>query len=169
MGFNSLALRVRILVTGGRAFGADGKLNGPQATALARASLVGYPSDAVLVHGAADGADSIAANVWEQLGRKTEAHPADWMGPCRPGCRPGHRRPRGSMSYCPAAGVYRNQEMLDTGVDVLVAFPGGRGTKDMTTRALAANIEVVFVTEEKINGEGNGEAVQLGIHFGAEH
>lgn len=43
-----------------------------------------------------------------------------------------------------AAGPIRNQEMLDRGKPQLVlAFPGGRGTADMTRRAVNAGIEVV--------------------------
>lgn len=41
------------------------------------------------------------------------------------------------------AGPMRNQEMLDKGKpDLVVAFPGGRGTSDMVRRARKAGIEV---------------------------
>jgi predicted Rossmann-fold nucleotide-binding protein len=40
------------------------------------------------------------------------------------------------------AGHYRNQEMADTGADLCIAFPGGRGTADMVRRAAAAGIEI---------------------------
>ena len=33
-----------------------------------------------------------------------------------------------------AAGPIRNQEMLDSGIDYLCVFPGGRGTADMKKR-----------------------------------
>lgn len=43
-----------------------------------------------------------------------------------------------------AAGPVRNQRMLDEGEpDLLVAFPGGRGTSDMATRARNRNIQVM--------------------------
>ena len=38
--------------------------------------------------------------------------------------------------------------MLEFGKpDLVLAFPGGRGTKDMTTKAEAAGIPVVYVGE----------------------
>lgn len=41
------------------------------------------------------------------------------------------------------AGPLRNQRMLDEGKpDLVLAFPGGRGTADMVRRALAAGVEV---------------------------
>lgn len=47
-----------------------------------------------------------------------------------------------------AAGPIRNQEMLDLGKpDLLLAFPGGRGTKDMTERALKSGIPVAIVDQ----------------------
>lgn len=42
-----------------------------------------------------------------------------------------------------AAGPIRNQRMLDEGKpDLVVAFPGGRGTADMVRRAKAAGVPV---------------------------
>jgi len=41
-----------------------------------------------------------------------------------------------------AAGPMRNQAMLSHGADLVVAFPGGRGTADMTRRAEAAKVPV---------------------------
>lgn len=42
-----------------------------------------------------------------------------------------------------AAGPIRNQRMLDEGKpDLVIAFPGGRGTADMVRRAKAAGIRV---------------------------
>lgn len=126
---------MRFAVTGGRRF--------RDWTLLAHA-LRQMPEDATLVHGAAPGLDSLAAEFWGGIhGRPVDPHPADWEGPCRPTCRPGHRRPRGDGDYCPAAGVYRNQEMLDSGVDLVVAFPGGPGTRDMVSRAKAAGVLVL--------------------------
>jgi predicted polyphosphate/ATP-dependent NAD kinase len=43
-----------------------------------------------------------------------------------------------------AAGPIRNQRMLDEeSIDVVIAFPGGRGTADMTRRAVEAGIPVL--------------------------
>lgn len=45
-----------------------------------------------------------------------------------------------------AAGPIRNQKMLDEGKpDLVVAFPGGRGTADMVARAKRANIKTYEV------------------------
>lgn len=42
-----------------------------------------------------------------------------------------------------AAGPIRNQRMLDEGKpDIVIAFPGGRGTADMVKRARKAGVEV---------------------------
>jgi len=44
------------------------------------------------------------------------------------------------------AGSLRNQAMLDAGADLLVAFPGGRGTADMVRRARAAGLQILVVS-----------------------
>lgn len=47
-----------------------------------------------------------------------------------------------------AAGPIRNQRMLDEGrPDLVVAFPGGRGTADMTKRAKAAGVAIHALSE----------------------
>lgn len=129
---------MRFAVTGGRDY------DDREAVLSALADL---PRDAVLVQGEAAGADSLAREVWSGfLGREQEPHPADWSGPCQLSCAPGHRRRNGS--YCPAAGVYRNQEMVDSGLDLVIAFPGGRGTADMVRRSLAAGVKVIDLRED---------------------
>jgi hypothetical protein len=137
---------VRFAVTGGRKYG-DGIT-----VCRALIDLPGADDDTVLVHGAAQGADRLAADLWGiVLGRPLEPHPATWAAACRPTCRPGHRRPYASSpgvvptlvrDFCPAAGNYRNQEMVDSGLDLLVAFPGGSGTADMIQRARDAGVPV---------------------------
>lgn len=81
----------------------------------------------VLVHGDARGADRMAASVGADLGFTTEPWPADWN------------------AHGKAAGPIRNQQMLDAGADLVVAFPGGRGTEDMVRRARAAGVTVLRV------------------------
>ena len=50
--------------------------------------------------------------------------------------------------YGKKAGPIRNQIMLDEGKpDLVVAFPGGRGTSDMVRRAKAAGVEVIQMAE----------------------
>ena len=47
--------------------------------------------------------------------------------------------------YDTAAGPRRNAEMLDEKPDIILAFPGGKGTADMTKRAKAAGIPVIAI------------------------
>lgn len=111
---------MRILVCGGRHYEDRRTIR----DALVHAAE-GADSPVTLVHGAAPGADQVAASVahWF-LGWATEAHPADWKR---------HGR---------AAGPIRNAEMAAAGADMCLAFPGGRGTADMVRRAEAAGIPV---------------------------
>lgn len=135
---------MRIAVTGGRDFA--------NATMVVHA-LSQMPPDAVLVHGAASGADSLCAEWWGDIHRRTvEPHPADWEAPCRPECRIGHRRTRanGGPTYCPAAGVYRNQDMLESCLDLLIAFPGGRGTDDMVRRTTQAGVKCIDLRRRSV-------------------
>jgi len=79
----------------------------------------------VVIHGAARGADSLADRWARERGKPTLPFPADW-----------HLNGR-------AAGPIRNQRMLDEGKpNIVIAFPGGRGTADMVRRARAAGIPV---------------------------
>lgn len=134
---------MRFAVTGGRKF-AD--------LQMVRTALSQVPADAVLVYGAAPGLDRLAAAWWMANGGVVDSRPADWQGPCRPGCKPGHRRTYDcapivdgeQVTYCPAAGVHRNQEMIDSGVNFLIKFPGGTGTADMASRAETAGVTVYF-------------------------
>lgn len=83
-------------------------------------------SDVVIVHGACPtGADWLAAEYAEVNFIRAEPHPAKWS------------------TYGRAAGPLRNQEMVDLGADVCLAFirPESRGTIDCAKRAEAAGIE----------------------------
>jgi hypothetical protein len=98
--------------------------------------LYELPSDAVVIHGAARGVDTIAGEEAKALELSVIGVPADWDG------------------YGKSAGGIRNQQMLEMLLrarfwadDVLViAFhedPNlGKGTRDMVRRAREANIEV---------------------------
>lgn len=135
---------MRVLVCGGRDF-ADG-----EAMYHTLADIPNTPhflnheaTRITIVNGKARGADQLADSVAKGLLYDTDPHPADWSGPCRATCRPGHRRRNAYGDYCPAAGNYRNQDMLDSGIDLVIAFPGGRGTADMVARATDVGIPVV--------------------------
>jgi hypothetical protein len=84
----------------------------------------------VLIHGACHlgGADIIADEIWKGQGLLTEPHPADWK------------------RYGKDAGPIRNQEMVDLGADLCLAFPLGRstGTRDCALRAALAGIPVWY-------------------------
>lgn len=84
-----------------------------------------------IVHGAAKGADYIA-NKWAET-RKAEvvSYPAKWN------------------EHGKAAGPFRNQEMLTKeSPDVIIAFKGGKGTKDMIQRAKKFGVPVYEVQED---------------------
>ena len=103
--------------------------------------------DLTIVHGhCPTGADYFADMLAWRLGVQPERHPADWGGPCRATCLPDHRRYRNGKTYCPKAGHNRNQEMVDLGADVVLAFQcnGSRGTQDCIDRALAAGLTVIL-------------------------
>jgi hypothetical protein len=115
---------MRVIVCGGRNYAEENVIRKRLAT------LRDEHPDAVVIHGAAPGADSWAGYVAGTLGLTVEVHPANWAK---------HGR---------AAGPIRNQEMLDSGADLVIAFPGGRGTKDMTTRAGDAGVPVEMIEPE---------------------
>lgn len=115
---------VRILVCGGRDY-ADLNTIRSEMEALGEAY---YVDDVTIVHGAATGVDTLAGDMAAHLGFAVDEFPADW-----------NRHGR-------AAGPIRNQQMLDSGVDLVVAFPGGRGTADMKRRARDAGVEVFEVS-----------------------
>lgn len=124
---------MRVLVCGGRDF-KDKKLM--HRTLLWAVPWVepdeygnSLPDNVTIIHGGARGADHLA-HEW------AVAHwcgfvefIADWS------------------KHGPAAGPIRNQRMIDEGKpDLVIAFPGGRGTADMVRRAKAAGLEVREIT-----------------------
>lgn len=109
----------RILVTGSR--------NWTDEEVIVAALVPYLGAGTVLVHGKCPtGADAIAAKWWTAAGGIEEAHPADWQH-CEPTCpiNPPHGRYRlDGTWYCPMAGLRRNQEMVDLGAEVCLAFIG---------------------------------------------
>ena len=69
--------------------------------------------------------------------------PATWSDLSHP-VRRIKRRADGVL-YDAAAEPRRNAEMLDEKPDIVLAFPGGKGTADMTKRAKAAGIPVIAI------------------------
>lgn len=82
----------------------------------------------LIVHGAARGADKLAARWALRKGVHAAAVAALWA------------------FYGYAAGPYRNRAMLKLKPDVVYAFPGGKGTANMVQQARDAGIPVVEVT-----------------------
>lgn len=82
-----------------------------------------------IIEGGAYGADYLAARWSAKAGLADhERFKADWA-------IHGH-----------AAGPIRNQKMLDEGKpDVVLAFPGGKGTADMVRRAKKAGVQVIEI------------------------
>lgn len=93
-----------------------------------------YPSTFItIIEGDAKGADRMAGTYAKAWGLSLEVYPADWK------------------TYRKAAGVIRNQQMLDEGKpDKVIAFHDdiehSKGTKDMVSRARKAGIPVQIVT-----------------------
>lgn len=90
------------------------------------------PEGMVVIHGGAKGADAMAdhwASIVQRMGLpvKVESHNADWD------------------RHGKAAGPIRNQEMVDAGADVCLAFPLGesRGTRHCMKAAEQAGIPVI--------------------------
>ena len=81
-----------------------------------------------IIHGDANGADSLASQYARDRDIPQLAFPAQWR-------RPDPNNPEKTI-YIPYAGNERNQQMLDEAKPTLVvAFPGGSGTADMVVRA----------------------------------
>jgi hypothetical protein len=111
---------MRVLVCGGRDFD-DGGL---MISVLDR--LHTETPFTVLIHGNARGADR-AADAWAR---------------CRGVPREPYEVPQGEWDELGKKfGALRNQRMLDEGKpDLVVAFPGGGGTKDLVRRAIKARV-----------------------------
>jgi predicted polyphosphate/ATP-dependent NAD kinase len=88
------------------------------------AQRAGGSERVVVVHGGAAGLDSMAGVLARHMGMSVEVHYAEWQK---------HGR---------SAGVIRNQEMVNRGADLIVAYPlpGGRGTQDCIERGVKAGI-----------------------------
>jgi hypothetical protein len=110
----------RVLVCGGRDF--------TDKVFLVRALdlLHGLKAFTLLIHGGAKGADWMAGKWAEWRKVPVREFAADWD------------------SHGSAAGPLRNTAMLREGApDLVVAFPGGRGTADMVAKARAAEVPVI--------------------------
>lgn len=113
---------VKVLVCGGRDFSDADKVDETLDAMHAKAKIT------VLIHGAARGADSLA-EAWAisrfVRSQAFPVHPKDWE------------------VHGLSAGHLRNAKMLLVGKpDLVVAFQGGKGTRNMIKQALDAGVEV---------------------------
>ena len=93
--------------------------------------MLGQANPTCVITGGASGADNMAERWASEHSIRLDVYRADWKT---------HGR---------AAGPIRNQRMLDHGKpDMVLAFPGGRGTADMVRRALAAGVQVCEVNAD---------------------
>lgn len=125
---------MRVLVTGSRHWHNREAMR----KALERVGAKFTTDRLVLVHGDCKGADRMAAEIvaaWERW--TVEAYPADWAGLGR------------------GAGHARNQQMVDNGADVCLAFPtaSSRGTWDCMKRANLAGVSV-WIVPDRITEDG---------------
>lgn len=116
---------MRVLVCGGRDY------NDWQRVAAELERIHDEKPVSIIIHGGATGADSLASWWAKAMDVPEITYHADWI------------------TYGKAAGPRRNQLMLDGGKpDLVVAFPGGRGTADMVRRAEEAGVKVMRVKSE---------------------
>jgi hypothetical protein len=110
----------KVLICGGRDF-RDTKLFDRQMCGFDNMISIGE-----IIHGGANGADTMAGCWAEQFNIPVSVYPADWKK---------HGR---------KAGPLRNEQMLREGKpDYVIAFPGGRGTAHMVRIAREAGV-IVF-------------------------
>lgn len=110
---------IRALVCGGRAF------TDRQALDQALDRLHAAHRITKLIHGGAEGGDSLAGDWAQRRGVPTTVFHADWQT---------HGR---------AAGPIRNERMLREGQpDLVIAFPGGHGTSQMVRLARRNDVVV---------------------------
>ncbi|GAA0971292.1 SLOG family protein [Actinocorallia libanotica] len=151
---------VRVLVTGTRECKGEAAR---RAVETALETIDRTPGEHVLVHGAQRGPDRIAAAVAKRLGWTVEPHKAAWLRPCDDKCRHRGGRPdRRTGSWCPTASGLRNQEMVDAGADLVLAFlaKGGvnRNTRDCIRRARRAGLRITPIEIEPEAEKPPGQA-----------
>ncbi len=117
--------QMKVLVCGGRDYNDFDKVC---------STLDSIAGVTTIVSGGATGADAMSERWAEMRHVQIIRYPAQWK------------------KFGRSAGPIRNQTMIDENLDIalLVAFPGGSGTRDMTCRAIAAKIPILTVEESKL-------------------
>jgi hypothetical protein len=116
----------RLLITGSRDWPDPDRVAFELGKALGELSKDMEP--VIVVHGGAQGVDTLAGNLAQTYGFPVEVHKPEW-------------RPYGI--YNPQAGHQRNQRMVDRGVDLCLAFihRGSAGATDCAERVAKRAIE----------------------------
>ncbi len=111
---------MRVLVCGGRNFDDYNLLHDTLIP------FVDYGT--TIIEGGAQGADRMAYDFAKWYGIHHEQFPVKWE------------------TYGKSAGMIRNKQMLEEGEpDLVIAFPGGKGTANMVKIARAAGIKVLEI------------------------
>lgn len=103
------------------------------------------PHNVNIIAGDARGADAMAAEFAKTgITGEFKRYKANWDDLSQPDAVIKYHK--NGKPYDAKAGNRRNQRMLDEGQpDLVIAFPGGRGTADMVWRAKKAGIEVIEI------------------------
>lgn len=112
---------MRVAFTGGRAFRDSARVRD---AIMDLAEGAGGGGRLQVIVGDAAGADHLVRRWCRALHIPHRVYEARWV------------------EYGRAAGPLRNQQMIEVGPDLVVAFPGGAGTADMLRRAEPAGIAV---------------------------
>jgi ABC-type Fe3+-hydroxamate transport system substrate-binding protein len=118
---------VKVIVCGGRDYW-DADFAFWYLDELLDAAVSIIPDDFEIIEGGARGADALAFAWAMERGIKCTTVNANWD------------------KYPKAAGPIRNGEMLKLDPDLVVAFPGGRGTANMIQQAEKKGVQVIEIT-----------------------
>ena len=121
------------LICGGRNFTDESMFEGAM-----NDLMIHFGCPTRIIHGAAAGADTMADDLGQRLSVEVVRCHADWKK---------HGR---------AAGPIRNKEMLAHKPTKVIAFPGGRGTKNMMEQSRSAGIDVIEI--KPVSGDISGDA-----------
>jgi hypothetical protein len=132
---------MRVLVCGGRKF-SDRDLVFATLDRVHRSQPI-----TAIIHGGAKGADALAAEWAKARHIVPYAYPPSWTDISHPDAIIKHAS--SGRAYDARAGFRRNQIMLDRGrPDLVIAFPGGSGTRDMITRAKVAGVRRLEISPQ---------------------
>lgn len=116
----------RVVMTGSRTWTDEAIIKEALCEALEYFNLEENPEKLILINGTAAGADRMASKIAKSLNMTVEDFPARWNTHSEGKCLP-EKPDNGSRCYfgrptCKLAGHRRNDEMLDSGAILLLAF-----------------------------------------------